>query len=101
MTSSSPTPKRKRGLTLSGIGKSPARFDFKKLANICGQHIAQADDAALLRELEGYLAASQADLFDVMHKKSLLLSALIASRNARKPFRNFIDKAYLFSSLAR
>ena len=27
---------------LDGIGKSPARFDIKKLENICGQHIAVA-----------------------------------------------------------
>ncbi|SHI67768.1 glutamate--tRNA ligase [Wenxinia saemankumensis] len=42
---------------LDGIGRSPARFDLKKLENLCGQHIAAADDAALLHELEGYLAA--------------------------------------------
>ncbi|MEL6172815.1 MAG: glutamate--tRNA ligase, partial [Pseudomonadota bacterium] len=36
---------------LDGIGKSPARFDFKKLANICKQHMAAAENAALLHEL--------------------------------------------------
>ncbi|WP_425039180.1 glutamate--tRNA ligase [Primorskyibacter sp. S187A] len=41
-----------------GIGKSPARFDFKKLENLSGQHIAAADDAALQRELVEYRAAS-------------------------------------------
>ncbi|MEM8582392.1 MAG: glutamate--tRNA ligase, partial [Pseudomonadota bacterium] len=30
---------------LSGIGKSPARFDLKKLENLSGQHIAVAEDA--------------------------------------------------------
>ena len=43
---------------LSGIGKSPARFDFKKLENLSGQHIAVADDAALLHELSAYLDAA-------------------------------------------
>ncbi|KUF12379.1 glutamate--tRNA ligase [Pseudoponticoccus marisrubri] len=40
---------------LAGIGKSPARFDFKKLENICGQHIAAAEDAALLQEIDAFL----------------------------------------------
>jgi glutamyl-tRNA synthetase len=43
---------------LEGIGKSPARFDFKKLENLCGQHIAAGEDAALLHELDAYLTAS-------------------------------------------
>jgi glutamyl-tRNA synthetase len=46
---------------LGGIGKSPARFDFKKLENLCGQHIAIADDAALLHELEGFLQMTGAN----------------------------------------
>ncbi|SHH78491.1 glutamate--tRNA ligase [Marivita hallyeonensis] len=49
----------KEWFDLSGIGKSPARFDFKKLENLSGQHIAAADDAALLHELKGYLAAAK------------------------------------------
>ena len=40
---------------LSGIGKSPARFDFKKLAHVCGRQIAMADDAALLQEAADWL----------------------------------------------
>lgn len=43
---------------LDGIRKSPAQFDLKKLENICGQHIAVAEDAALRRECEAYLAAA-------------------------------------------
>ena len=43
---------------LDGIRKSPAQFDLKKLENICGQHIAVADDAALRRECEAYLDAA-------------------------------------------
>ncbi|MEW9920676.1 glutamate--tRNA ligase [Marimonas sp. MJW-29] len=43
---------------LDGIRKSPAQFDLKKLENICGQHIAVADDAALRQECEAYLAAA-------------------------------------------
>jgi glutamyl-tRNA synthetase len=40
---------------LDGIGKSPARFDLKKLENLSGQHIAIMDDAALRQEIVEYL----------------------------------------------
>ncbi len=43
---------------LDGIRRSPAQFDLKKLENICGQHIAVAEDAALRQECEDYLAAA-------------------------------------------
>ena len=42
---------------LSHLGKAPARFDFGKLESLSGQHIRAADDAALLAEVEGFLAA--------------------------------------------
>jgi glutamyl-tRNA synthetase len=45
---------------LDGIRKSPAQFDLKKLENICGQHIAASDDAALRKEIEEFLAATGA-----------------------------------------
>jgi len=48
----------KEWFDLDGIRKSPAQFDLKKLENICGQHIAVADDAALRQECEAYLAAA-------------------------------------------
>ncbi|RVV99274.1 glutamate--tRNA ligase [Mesobaculum littorinae] len=40
---------------LSGIGRAPARLDFKKLGHISGQHIQSMDDDALLQELIGFL----------------------------------------------
>jgi len=43
---------------IDGIRKSPAQFDLKKLENICGQHIAISEDAALRRETGDYLAAA-------------------------------------------
>ncbi len=44
---------------LSHLGKAPARFDFTRLENLSGQHIRAADDAALLAEIEDYLAAQK------------------------------------------
>ncbi len=43
---------------LDGIGKSPARFDLKKMESLCGRHIAAGDDAALRQETAAYLAAA-------------------------------------------
>lgn len=39
---------------LAGIGRSPARLDFKKLDHVSGQQIAMMDDAALLHEVLAY-----------------------------------------------
>ncbi|OWU83852.1 glutamate--tRNA ligase [Oceanicola sp. 22II-s10i] len=43
---------------LDGIGKGAARFDFKKLEHLCGQHIAATEDGALMDELEAFLAVT-------------------------------------------
>ena len=42
---------------LSHLGKAPARFDFSKLGHLSGQHIRAADDAALLAEIDAFLAS--------------------------------------------
>ncbi|QQA44605.1 glutamate--tRNA ligase [Pelagovum pacificum] len=82
---------------LDGIGKSPARFDFKKLENICGQHIAVADDAALLQELEGYLAATQAPpLTDA--QRDGLARAMYCLKERAKTFPELIEKAHFVLS---
>lgn len=78
---------------LAGIGKSPARLDFKKLDNINGQHIAAAENAALLQEIEGYLRASgQADLSQ--GQKSGLLLAMYCLKDRAKKLPDLIDKAH-------
>jgi glutamyl-tRNA synthetase len=77
---------------LSGIGKSPARLDFKKLENLCGQHIAASDDAALLHELQGFLAATgQPALSDP--KISLLTAAMPVLKERAKTFPELLEKA--------
>ncbi|WBU59207.1 glutamate--tRNA ligase [Paracoccus albus] len=43
---------------LKGIGKAPARLDFKKLEHVSSWHIAQMDDDKLMSELDGFLSAS-------------------------------------------
>ncbi|SMX28775.1 Glutamate--tRNA ligase [Pelagimonas phthalicica] len=76
-----------------GIGKSPARFDFKKLENICGQHIAITDDAALLQEIVMYRAvAGLPDLTDVQSQR--LNAALYCLKDRAKTFPELIEKAH-------
>ncbi|WP_417247774.1 glutamate--tRNA ligase [Celeribacter sp.] len=77
---------------LSGVNKSPARFDTKKLENICGQHIAVMDDAAILGEIEGYLAAAgEPDL--TSSQMTRLGAALYALKGAAKTYPQLIEKA--------
>ena len=77
---------------LDGIGKAPARFDFKKLANLSGRHIAAMDDAALLHDLDGYLQAiGQATLPEGRIK--LLETALYCLKDRARTFAELVDKA--------
>ncbi len=81
-----------------GMGKSPARFDFKKLANICGQHIAATPDAALLQELLAFLEATGANR-PADAKISLLESAMPVLKERAKTFPELIEKAeFIFAS---
>ncbi|MFC7703499.1 glutamate--tRNA ligase [Plastorhodobacter daqingensis] len=77
---------------LAGIGRAPARLDFKKLENICGQHIAAADDAALLHELEGFLAATgAAPLMD--WQRDRLARGMYCLKERAKTFPELLEKA--------
>ncbi len=78
---------------IAGIGKSPARLDFKKLENICGQHIASAADAALLHELLDFMTATQQPALPA-HKKALLYAAMPHLKERAKSFFELLDKAH-------
>ena len=77
---------------LSGIGKSPARFDLKKLENLCGQQIAVADDAALLHEIEAYLAASGQPALSEGQKDGLL-RGMYCLKDRAKTLPQLLEKA--------
>ncbi|MDW3222214.1 MAG: glutamate--tRNA ligase [Paracoccaceae bacterium] len=77
---------------LSGIGKSPARFDFKKLENLSGRHIAHADDAALQHEIALYLEASGLPALG-QEQSDMLLRALPFIKERAKTFPELLDKA--------
>ncbi|WP_170414634.1 glutamate--tRNA ligase [Ruegeria atlantica] len=83
----------KEWFDLDGIGKSPARFDLKKLENLCGQHIAIADDAALRQEIEAYLAAAK--LPDLTETQSGDLErAMYCLKDRARMFPELLEKAH-------
>ncbi|MEM6407237.1 MAG: glutamate--tRNA ligase [Pseudomonadota bacterium] len=78
---------------LSGIGKAPARLDFKKMENICGHHIAMSDDEVLMRDIEQYLAQTdQSPLSQV--QKNNLSQALPLLKGNSKTLQALLDKAH-------
>ena len=77
----------------NGIGKSPSRFDFKKLENLCGQHIANANDAALLHELEAFLASTGANpLTD--DQRDAMTRGMYCLKERAKTFPELLEKAH-------
>ena len=76
----------------SGIGKSPARFDHKKLQNLSGQHIAASDDATLLQEVLYFLTLTDdVSLHQIV--ESRLCPALYCLKGRAKTFPELIEKA--------
>jgi glutamyl-tRNA synthetase len=77
---------------LSGIGRAPARLDFKKLENTCGHHMAMADDAALLHELQAFLAAADREPL-TSAQADRMLAALPFLKKSAKTFPELMEKA--------
>ena len=82
---------------LSGIGRAAARLDFKKLENTCGHHMAMADDAALLHEIDGFLAVSQRPVL-TQRQADLLLRGMYCVKDRAKTFPELLDKAQFMLS---
>ena len=78
---------------LHGIGKSPARFDFKKLENLSGQHMARTPDENLLRELDAFLAATGSAPVPE-DKRDRLLAALPFAKLKAKTLPQLLDQAH-------
>ncbi|WP_374422157.1 glutamate--tRNA ligase [Paracoccus sp. (in: a-proteobacteria)] len=78
---------------LGGIGKAPARLDFKKLEHVSGYHIAQMSDAALLDELASYLAATDAAPL-TQRQLSWLRPALPALKAKAKTLPVLLEQAH-------
>lgn len=81
----------------NGIGKSPSRLDFKKLDNICGQHFAVSDDAALLHELTTYRAAKGETPFSDQINQHLL-QGMYCLKDRAKKFDDLLGKAHFITA---
>ncbi len=78
---------------LTGIGRAPARLDFKKLENLCGQHIAASEDAALVAEIEAYLEAAGKPGLDEAQRTGLV-RAMFCLKERAKTFPELLEKAH-------
>ncbi len=78
---------------LTGIGKSPARLDFKKLDHVCGQQIARADDAELVAEVAAFLHATGAPALSAAQQDGLL-RAMYCLKERAKSFPELLEKAH-------
>ena len=77
---------------LINIGKSPARFNLKKLQFLSGQHIKNSDDAALLDETLKFLAKVKNQSLS-KDKIEILNKGMYCLKNNVKTFSQLIDKA--------
>ena len=78
---------------LDGIGRSPARFDVKKLENLSGQHIAVSDDAALQQEIVAFLAATGLPAL-TRHQSERLARTLYCVKERAKIIPELLEKAH-------
>ena len=78
--------------TLEGINKAAARFDFKKLDNLSGQHIAAMDDMSLMGEIEAYLTAIDARELTETQKDGLL-RAMYCLKTSARTLPQLLEKA--------
>jgi len=76
-----------------GIGKAPARLDFKKLDNVGLFHIARSDDAELMEEIAAYLVQIKEPALDAETAAKLQAALPIAKNGARK-LPDILEKAY-------
>ncbi len=77
---------------LDGIGKSPARLDFKKLEHVAGHHIGKMADADLLAEINRFLAATQQPPLSQVQKDGLA-AAMYCLKDRARSIPQILEKA--------
>ncbi|WP_424934537.1 glutamate--tRNA ligase [Amaricoccus macauensis] len=77
---------------LPQIGKSPARFDFAKLENLCGQHIRASGDAALLTQLDAFFALQNRPAMDD-NLRAKMLAAMPGLKERAKTLPQIVEMA--------
>ncbi|QPH53981.1 glutamate--tRNA ligase [Pontivivens ytuae] len=78
---------------LDAISKGAARFDFKKLENLSGQHIRAMDDAALADALCDFMAVQHEPLPDHATKVAIA-AAMPALKERAKTLVDLVDMSY-------
>ena len=78
---------------LTGIGKSPARLDFKKLEHVASHHIGAMADDALVTEIDRFLMATQQPPLSQAQKDGLM-SAMYCLKDRAKSLPQVIEKAH-------
>ena len=78
---------------LDGIGKAPARLDFKKLEHVSSHHIAAMPDDALMAEIEAFLTATGQPALDAT-QRSRLVPALGALKQKAKTLPQLLEQAH-------
>ncbi|RNF35523.1 glutamate--tRNA ligase [Paracoccus methylarcula] len=68
---------------LSGIGRAPARLDFKKLEHVSGHHIGAMEDTSLLSALEDFLAETGGEPLTPRQKERLCPALTVLKQKAR------------------
>jgi glutamyl-tRNA synthetase len=83
----------KEWFDLTGIGRAPARLDFKKLENLSGQHIAATPDEVLLPEILAYFDAAGLPKPSQAQKDGLA-RALYCVKDRAKTFPELLEKVH-------
>jgi glutamyl-tRNA synthetase len=78
---------------LPGINRAPARLDLKKLDHLTGLHFSAMDDAAVLHELEAYLAATGAQALSDAQRTGLSRALPLVTDRARN-YGQILEKAH-------
>jgi glutamyl-tRNA synthetase len=81
--------------SLDKIGKSPARFDFKKLENLSGQHIRATDNVDLLREIEKFVASQHMQELTPRHRE-MFIDGMDGIKERAKVLPELLEIAYYF-----
>ncbi|MEM9434085.1 MAG: glutamate--tRNA ligase [Pseudomonadota bacterium] len=76
-----------------GIGKAPARIDFKKMDHINGQQIAMSADTDLLTDIENYLSATGAEPLSATQNNALA-RAMFCLKDRAKTLPELLSKAH-------
>ncbi len=80
---------------LESIGKSPARFDFKKLENLSGQHIRAMENSELLAGLESFIASQHRDPLSNTDRE-MFMQVMDSLKERARTFPELLDMAYFF-----